>query len=198
MLAPAARKLLLATHLVATLGWAGALAVFLALSIAGLASTDAVTVRAAYVAMGVSAWYVILPLSLASVATGLAQSLGTPWGLVRHYWVIAKVLLAAIATGVLLLKLRPIDDLALQAARASLESNDLRGARVSMLVHAAGGLVMLLAAAMLAVYKPAGATSMPMPRWAKASAAAIAILALMVAGMLIAGGHGPQMHGMHR
>lgn len=194
MLGPPTRKLVLAVHLVATLGWAGALAVFLALSIMGLQSADTLSVRAAYVAMAPTTWYVILPLSIASVVTGLIQAFGTPWGFARHYWVIAKVLLTAIAAGVLLLKLGPIGDLAAEAGRRGFEPGDLRGPRISMLVHAAGGLAILLAAAVLAVYKPAGITTAPMPRWAKMSAAAIGFLAVLVLGMLALGGHGPQMH----
>ena len=196
MLTPAARKLVLTTHLISTLGWAGALAVFLALSIIGLASTNPTSIQSAYVAMAAIAWCVILPLSLASVATGLVQAFGTPWGLLRHYWVMAKMLLTAIATAVLLLKLGPIDDLAAEAARRALEPGDLRDARISMLVHAAGGLVILLAAAVLAVYKPAGVSTSPMPRWAKVCAAVIALLAILVVGMLAGGGHGPHMHRM--
>ena len=42
-------------------------------------------VRAAYLAMELTAWFIIVPLSLASPVTGLVQSLGTAWGLFRHY-----------------------------------------------------------------------------------------------------------------
>jgi hypothetical protein len=42
-------------------------------------------VRAAYLAMELIARFVIIPLAFASLLTGLIQSLGTPWGLFRHY-----------------------------------------------------------------------------------------------------------------
>ena len=63
------RKLLLTTHVVASIGWVGALAVFMAHAIASLTSQDPFIVRAACLAMALTAWFVILPLSLASLIT---------------------------------------------------------------------------------------------------------------------------------
>ena len=59
---------------------------FLVLAIAGLRSGDAQIVTAACLAMDLVARVVIVPLCFASLAAGLLQSLGTPWGLFRHYW----------------------------------------------------------------------------------------------------------------
>ncbi|UUZ65482.1 hypothetical protein LP417_13840 [Polaromonas sp. P1-6] len=84
---PRLRKFVLTAHVTASVGWLGALAVFLAHALASLLSEDAQMVRAASLAMGVAAWFVILPLSLASLITGLVQALGTSWGLFRHYWI---------------------------------------------------------------------------------------------------------------
>ena len=41
--------------------------------------------RAAYLAMELTTWSVIVPLSLAALLTGLFQALGTEWGLFQHY-----------------------------------------------------------------------------------------------------------------
>ncbi len=60
---------------------------------AGLTSHDAQTVRAAYLMMDWGGWFVLIPFSLASLLTGIVQSLGTTWGLSRHYWVIFKLLI---------------------------------------------------------------------------------------------------------
>ena len=49
-------------------------------------------VRAAFLAMESIGWFVIVPLSLAALPTGLVQSLGTEWGLFRHCWMLAKFL----------------------------------------------------------------------------------------------------------
>ena len=147
---PCLRKLALTAHVTSSVGWLGALAGFLALSVAGLISQDAQMVRAACLAMGLAAWFVILPLSLASLISGLVQALGTPWGLFRHYWVLVKLLLTVLATLALLLKLEPISYLAGVAAETTLPSADLTGLRISLMAHAGGGLLVLLAATTLA------------------------------------------------
>ena len=148
----------LTAHVTASVGWVGALAVFLVHALASLISQDAQMVRAASLAMGLTAWFVILPLSLASFATGIVQALGTSWGLFRHYWILFKLLLTAVATIVLLLKLGSISSLTDLAAGMTLSSTDLVGLRTSLMVHAAGGLLVLLTATALAIYKPSGMT----------------------------------------
>ncbi|MDQ6901046.1 MAG: hypothetical protein M3072_16375, partial [Candidatus Dormibacteraeota bacterium] len=84
---PSLRKFALTAHVTCSVGWLGAVAGFLALAVAGLTSRDAQMVRGTYLAMDVTGWFVIVPLSFASLLTGLISSLGTPWGLFRHYWV---------------------------------------------------------------------------------------------------------------
>ena len=141
------------------MGWVGALAVFLAHALASVTSQDDQVVRAAAFAMALTTWFVIMPLSLASLVTGLVQAMGTAWGLFRHYWIVFKLLLTAVATIVLLLlKIKPIGERAELAAGVTFSSADAVGLRTSLVVHAAGGLLVLLAAVALAVYKPAGMT----------------------------------------
>jgi len=211
MFSPSVRKLTLTTHLIMSVGWIGALAVFLAHASVSLASHDAQLVRAACLAMGITAWFVILPLSIGSVVTGLVQALGTAWGLIRHYWVLVKLLLTAFATGVLLLKLAPISALSAAAAQVDFSPAHLVGLRTSLLAHAVGGLLVLLTITAVAVYKPAGLTpygtrklreqgvkvaqSSGLPRWVKAFGVAIGVFVLLLIVMLLHGGHGPSMHG---
>src|SRR5713226_4795639 len=95
---PAVRKLLLTAHVTFSVGWLGAGAAFLVLSIAGLTSRDAEIVRGAYLAMKLTAWFAIVPMAFASLLTGIVESLGTRWGLFRHYWVLAKFFLTVFAT----------------------------------------------------------------------------------------------------
>jgi hypothetical protein len=98
---PPIRKFALTAHITFSVGWLGAVAGFLALAVAGLTSQDVQMVRAAFLAMNVTGWYVIVPLCLASLLTGLVMSLGTKWGLFRHYWVTVKFLLTIISTLIL-------------------------------------------------------------------------------------------------
>jgi hypothetical protein len=154
---PGLQKLALTAHVTSSVGWLGAVAAFLALAVVGLASDDAELVRAAYLVMEPVGWFVLLPLAFASLLTGLVQSLGTKWGLFRHYWVLAKLLINVFATIVLLLYMQTLGSLARLAAATS--GDDLGGLRSpSPVLHAGAALLLLFVAAGLAVYKPRGIT----------------------------------------
>ena len=155
---PGARKLALTAHVTSSVGWLGAVAGFLALALAGLNSEDAQLVRSAYLAMELTGWYVIVPLSFASLLTGLVQSVGTTWGLFRHYWVLIKLLITVLATALLLVHMRPTSELARAAAERTLSGSDLRALRVQLVADAAAALAALLVTTTLSVYKPRGLT----------------------------------------
>lgn len=158
---PLLRKISLTTHMTSSVGWFGATAGFLALAVTGVTSSDVQVVRAAYVAAEVVAWFVVVPLSLTSLLTGLIHSLGTPWGLVRHYWILAKLGLNVLATTVLLLHTQLISDMADEATTATtrrLFGAELEEMRNQLVNIGIGGLVVLLVAIVLAVFKPRGMT----------------------------------------
>ena len=155
---PRLRKFALTAHVTFAVGWIGAVAAFLALAIAGLTSQDAQMVRAAYLAMEVIARFVIVPLSFAPLLTGPVLSLGTPWGLFRHYWILAKLLITILSTIIMQVHMQPISLLAGAAAKTTLFSADLHGMQVQMVVASAAALLALLVAMTLAVYKPRGMT----------------------------------------
>jgi len=140
---PDLRKFALTAHITSSVGWLGAVVAYLALAIAGLASQDAQLVRSAYLAMELTGWFVIVPLSLASLLTGLVQSLGTDWGLSRHYWILEKLVLTIGATTILLLHMPTVGRMSGMMAEV---------------IHAGGGLLVLLVATTLSVYKPWGRT----------------------------------------
>jgi hypothetical protein len=152
------RKFVLTAHVASSVGLLGSVTVFLALAIAGLTSEDAQIVRAAYITNGLSARFVIVPLSFAALLTGLVQSLVTTWGLLRHYWILAKLLLTVLAVIVLLQQMEGIGYMASVAAKTALSSIDLLGLRRSLRLHAAGGVLALLVTTTLSVYKPRGMT----------------------------------------
>lgn len=157
-MAPRFRKFALMVHITTSIGWFGAVIAFLALAIAGFTSKDEQIVRAAYLSMKLTAHFAIVPLCFASLLSGLVQSLGTPWGLFRHYWILVKFILTIFATIVLLLQLEPISYLAGVASESTFFSSNLKHARLSPIVHAIGGLVVLLVIITLSVYKPKGMT----------------------------------------
>lgn len=156
---PRTRKLALIAHVTASVGWLGAVGVFLALAIAGLGTRDGGTARAMYLAMALASWFVILPLSIASLLTGLVQSLGTSWGLFRHYWVLIKLLITVLATLILLVHMQAIDRMAEAATSRSLEIGDFRRLRLQLVIDSGAAIVALLAATTLSIYKPRGRTA---------------------------------------
>ena len=156
-LTPRLRKLALTAHVTASVGWLGAVAAVLALAIAGLTSDEPQTVRAVYIAMEATGWFVLFPLAVASLVTGVVQSLGTKWGLFRHYWVVFKLVINVFATIILLMYMQTLGSLADMATATS--GDHLDGLRSpSPLLHAAVALVLLLVATTLAIYKPVGTT----------------------------------------
>ncbi len=78
---PRLRKLALTAHVTFSVGWLGAVLVYLMLAITGLTSSDAQLARAAYMTLKSIGWFVIVPCSFAAFVTGLIQSLGTEWRL---------------------------------------------------------------------------------------------------------------------
>ena len=153
---PRLRKFALTAHVASSVGWLGAIVTFLALAVVGLTSQDAQTVRGAYLVMEPAAWLVLVPLAFASLLTGVVQSLGTAWGLFRHYWVLFKLLINVFATIVLLMYTQTLSSLARVAADPSADLGVVRSG--SPVFHAAAAVLLLLVAAVLAVYKPRGIT----------------------------------------
>jgi hypothetical protein len=160
---PRLRRFSLTAHVVFSVGWLGAVGAYLAPAIAGLTSQDAQLVRASYLTMELIGWCVIVPCSLAALLTGLVQSLGTEWGLVRHYWILVKFVLSLGATLVLLVHMRAVSHMSGLAARTALSSADFGLPRLQLVVHAGGGLLVLLTATALSVYKPWGRTPFGLP-----------------------------------
>ena len=152
---PGLRKFALTAHITSSIGWLGAVIGFLVLVVAALTRADAKTVHAAWIAMELIGWFAIVPLALLSLLTGLVMSLGTKWGLVKHYWVLFKLLLTVIATTVLLLNMQVVS---FEANVAKETGSADFGSLWSELLHAGVGLLVLLLITILSVYKPQGTT----------------------------------------
>ncbi|MDR6224029.1 DUF2269 domain-containing protein [Desmospora profundinema] len=154
---PGLRKFALIAHITSSVGWFGAVTAYIALDVAVVTSGDAQILRAAYIAMELIIWWALVPLALASLLTGLVMSLGTPWGLFRHYWILFKLLLTLFATIILLGHTQTSSYMAGVAADPTTSIADLQALGGSLL-HSVGGLVVLLLIMILSVYKPRGMT----------------------------------------
>jgi hypothetical protein len=145
---------MLTIHVATSVGWLGAIAAYIVLNIPALASENEQTVRAAYLMMDVIMGYALIPLAGASLATGIVQALGTPWGLFRHYWVTISLALTTFAFAILMFHVAAVEDMAAVAADPQAGVSRLGGD----LLHSVGGLVVLLIPLVLNIYKPRGMT----------------------------------------
>jgi hypothetical protein len=152
----ALRRFTLTTHVTSSVGWLGAVLVFVSLASLGLASRDEATVRGAYLVMAPAAWFVLVPLAHTALLSGIVLSLGTSWGLFRHYWVALKLGITVFATVILLVYMGTFRQIAGVAADPVIELGLVRNP--SPLVHAILALILLVVATVLAIYKPFGMT----------------------------------------
>jgi hypothetical protein len=152
---PGVRKFALSAHLTFSIGWIGAILAYLALGVAAVTSQDVHTVRASWIAMELTGWYVLVPLALASLLTGVVMALGTKWGLFRHYWVLISFALTVFATVILLLHMPTVSSMAEMAQEAEGATLESLGGDLG---HPGIGLVVLLVIQTLNVYKPVGLT----------------------------------------
>ena len=195
------RKLVLTAHVASSVATLGAVAAFLALALVGLNGGDRQAATGVYQAMEVIAWTVILPLIIASLITGLIQSMGSEWGVFRHYWIVAKLAINVLATAILLLHMRPIGILARAAESHALAGAGLSKLQVQLGVNAVAAVVVLLVATALSIYKPTGLTphgervarggravgANSAPAWAKALGLTAGGIVLIVAILHLAG-----------
>jgi hypothetical protein len=152
---------------------------------------------------------VLVPLAHASLLSGIALSLGTPWGLLRHYWVVFKLGITLFSTVILMFYMATFQQMAGVAADPVVSLGLVRNP--SPLVHSILALMLLVAATVLSVYKPfgmtpygqghvgadrsvVGMTTLPNDRdrftygWWLAAVAAIALFVAL--HVLLGGGHG--------
>jgi uncharacterized membrane protein len=88
-------------HVLASISWFGFVVVMLVLSSAVLTTDDGTIPRFVYRLMDQTGSPVIPIVAVATLVTGLALSVATPWGLLRHWWIVVKLVLtlAMIVTG---------------------------------------------------------------------------------------------------
>ena len=95
-----AHRSLLVAHVLTAVGWFGLAITVAFCAVVGTSRDDIAFWEVIDATLGLS-----IPLGLAAAATGAALSLTTRWGLVRHWWVVAKeaIAVAVIATDVLVI-----------------------------------------------------------------------------------------------
>jgi hypothetical protein len=156
---PGTRRLVLALHVIVSVGALGVYLGLLTLAVAGLTTDDSERLRTAYTAMGIFGDWLIIPVSLAILVTGLTLGLGTRWGLLRHYWVATKLVLtlALAAASTFGLRARIHDAIGALPA-ASSGAGDVGSVGVLLVFLLPVALAVYSTTTMLAIYKPWGMT----------------------------------------
>lgn len=189
------RKLGLTVHIIVSVGWVGAAAAFLLLSLSALAG-DGATSRSAYLAMDVVGRGALLPLSVGALTSGIVQSLGTKWGLFKHYWVLVKLVLTVFATAALFLhQFTAVAEAARLASDAVASSHGLALRELGLQLRADAGLALLVLVTItvVAIYKPWGLVGLVSNSLRLFLAVITALLVAFVA--LHLSGRSPHQHG---
>jgi hypothetical protein len=145
------RNSLLSLHVAASVSVLGADLVLLALGVAGLGGADPLTI---YPAARLVAVWLITPLAVLTLGTGLLLGLLTPWGLFTYWWVTIKLAIVLVLTGAVLFVLVPALGATAEAVGGPAPEPLAAGRRLPLVVAPAVASTLLAVALVLAVFKP--------------------------------------------
>ncbi|GAB3576749.1 hypothetical protein GCM10027445_41390 [Amycolatopsis endophytica] len=148
------RKAWLATHIVSAGAWIGIDVVLAVLVFTALLASDPSLAAVCYQALRVFAVWPLLVTGLVCLGSGVALGLGTKYGLVRYWWVAAKLALNIVLTVLGLVALRPGLDEAAVYGQSLLAG--VPGAEPNLIFPPIVSPACLLIAVLLSVYKPGG------------------------------------------
>jgi hypothetical protein len=145
------RTLLLTVHVVVTVSVLGTDLVLLTLGIASLGGAD---LRTLYPAAHLIGTWLVAPLAVLSLGTGVLLGLLTPWGLLRYWWVTIKLAITAVLTGVVLFVLVPRLGAAAEAVTGPTPRLLTSGERLPLVIAPAVASTLLVLNVVLGMYKP--------------------------------------------
>ena len=149
---PSTRKVITVVHVVASVALVGEVWGMVLLNLTATLTGDGTLANSAYRLMGVLVFGGGIPLSLTALVSGVLLAVGSRWGLARHYWVFAKLLLliGVILAGMLLFTPEAMADATAGGASAP------AGRQWTQVAVVSAQLAMLLTATALSVFKPRG------------------------------------------
>ncbi|MGW4201041.1 DUF2269 domain-containing protein [Streptomyces sp. NPDC004726] len=109
------RRAFLVVHVSSAAGWLGLTLGLLALATAAITTESDAMTEAATRSMKVFTDWLVLPLALMTLFSGLLLALGTSWGLARHRWVLTKFCITLVTVTASIFALRPGVDHAAEA-----------------------------------------------------------------------------------
>ena len=158
-LRPPARRLFRTLHVGLSVSWLGLATAMTALAVTGLVTSDAHLRHDVYRIMHVFDLALVIPVVVLAILSGLVMSLGTPWGLIRHWWVLIKFGSAVAIPLVAGVQHLWISGLISRTAAGATSG----GTGVRLLVCFLAYDVTLWTATALSVYKPGGRTPWSRP-----------------------------------
>ncbi|MGH8794716.1 MAG: PDR/VanB family oxidoreductase [Stackebrandtia sp.] len=157
-----ARKALLAAHVVASGSWVGIAVVIVAMSVAAMTASEIETAKVAYELMAVFDMTLLPWANFAATLSGIALGLTTKWGLIRYYWVAAKLTISiAILIAAFAFLHSALESAAEQAAHLAETGGSVAqiDGAVDVVFWGFGvAMLNLVAAMLLSLYKPGGKT----------------------------------------
>ena len=156
---PRIYRLLLSAHIVVSVGWLGIVFAKLVLGLSARTSDAPEVSDALYLSMEVVN-VSFPPAAVATVVTGVLLSLGTKWGILRHYWVATKLVLTVgvIVTGIALVDRLVRQSISAPSGRSVADGTILGIASTPALLISlsVAHVLMLGVATVVSVYKPWG------------------------------------------
>lgn len=157
---PRTRKAILLLHVIGSMTWLGLDVGLLTLGVTGYTTEDPGLVRATYLAMDLLGDTVLVPAALLALVTGILLGAGTRWGLIRHRWVLTKLVLTIVTVIATFFALRA--SLHEAAAGVMADPPDPGAAGESLLFAPAVSLACYTFMAVVSIFKPWGRT-----RWGR-------------------------------
>ncbi|MFE6610979.1 PDR/VanB family oxidoreductase [Amycolatopsis sp. NPDC057786] len=158
-LSPRSRKIWLVLHIGVSVGWLGLSLGMLTLALIGLLAGTHVARHSAYEIFHIFDLVIVIPSVVLTIITGLVLSLGTPWGLVKHRWVLAKFLISLSIPAAAAVESRWVTELVARTEDPAARPGALG---VALVITVGGFALSLWVAVILSVLKPWGRT-----RWGR-------------------------------
>lgn len=154
------RQSILVLHIIFGVGWMGIDLALLALLVSGETTSDGLVAASSYTAIRTIVPPTVSVLSVGMLVTGILLGLTTKWGLVRHTWVLVKLIIGIVLTILVYVALVPgVQDIptglegSADAIRGTLET-----VRANLPFPPIVSFLALTFALVLSVFKPWGKT----------------------------------------
>jgi len=155
-LSPRTRKLVLLVHIAAAGAWLGLDVVLGVLVITALGSSDPTGAGAAAASIAAFATWPLAVVGLVTLASGVLLGLATKYGLVRYWWVLAKLLINVVLVVLVMLVLTPGVTALGTAGRDALAAGGAPAVTTTLLFPPIVSSTAVVIAMTLAVFKPWG------------------------------------------